>query len=89
MAYKDMYYVYVLKSLKDYSFYIGCTSDLQKRLIAHNAGKTFSLKNRRPLVVVYSERYNSWSEAYDREKQMKSYKGGKAFKKLLKTGGVA
>ncbi len=84
-----MYYVYILKSLKDNSFYIGCTSSLQERLKSHNAGKTYSLKNKRPLVIVYTERYNSSTEAYKREKKIKSYKSGEAFKKLLGQGGVA
>ena len=32
-----MFYVYVIQSLKDNSFYIGRTSDLQKRLEYHNS----------------------------------------------------
>ena len=31
-----MYFVYVIQSLKDKSFYIGRTSDLKARLILHN-----------------------------------------------------
>ena len=32
-----MYYVYVIQSLKDQSFYIGRTSDLERRLKWHNS----------------------------------------------------
>ncbi len=32
-----MYFVYVIESLKDGSFYIGKTSDLDKRLLWHNS----------------------------------------------------
>lgn len=83
-----MYSVYILQSLKDNGFYVGCTSNLEKRLHYHNAGKTRSLINRRPLKVVHIENYHSSAEAYSREKQIKSFKGGEAFKKLLH-GGVA
>ena len=78
-----MFFVYILKSFKDGQYYIGCTSNLQKRLQEHNAGKTLSLKNRRPLEIIYFEEYDNQTEAYLREKQIKLYKGGVSFKKLI------
>ena len=78
-----MYSVYILKSLKDGSFYIGCTSNLPERIKVHNSGKTRSLKHKRPLEIVYKEDYTNATEAFVREKQIKSYKGGNAFKKLI------
>ena len=82
------YSVYILRSLKDGNYYVGCTSDLKGRIKAHNSGKTRSLKNKRPLEIVYKEDYTDATEAFAREKKVKSYKGGVAFKKLL-NGGVA
>ncbi|MCK9244949.1 MAG: GIY-YIG nuclease family protein, partial [Candidatus Marinimicrobia bacterium] len=35
-----MYFVYILQSQKDQGFYIGFTSNLEKRIKEHNAGKT-------------------------------------------------
>ena len=78
-----MNFVYILKSLKDDGYYIGCTTNLNKRIRAHNSGKTQSLKNRRPLKIIYVEEYKSAEDAYNREKQIKAFKGGEAFKKLL------
>jgi len=78
-----MYIVYVLKSIKDGGYYIGCTSDMERRLRDHNGGKNRSTRNRRPFKLVYTELYNDRSAAYNREKQIKRYKGGKSFKKLL------
>ena len=69
-------------------YYIGCTSNIEQRLAEHNKGKTPSLKNRRPLEMVYVEKYDKREDAYKREKQIKSYKGGEAFKKLI-IGGFA
>jgi putative endonuclease len=82
-----MYCVYILKSVKDGSFYVGCTSNLEKRVKAHNSGKTPSLKSKRPLEIIHKEDYTTSTEAFAREKQIKSYRGGVAFKKLL--GSVA
>ena len=82
-----MYIVYILQSQKDSGFYIGCTTNLPQRLQQHNSGKTLSLKNRRPLHIVYEEKFSDSKLAYQREKQIKSYKGGIAFRNLL-NGGV-
>ncbi|MEK7139609.1 MAG: GIY-YIG nuclease family protein [Patescibacteria group bacterium] len=78
-----MYFVYILKSLIDNGYYIGCTSDLNNRIKDHNAGRTKSLKARRPLELVYVEEFSDAAAAYQREKTIKQYKGGEAFKKLL------
>ncbi|MFH2105076.1 MAG: GIY-YIG nuclease family protein [Parcubacteria group bacterium] len=78
-----MYYVYILKSLKDNGYYIGYTFDLGERIKKHNAGETKSLKYRRPLKIIYFEEYDTRQEAYKRERQIKKYKGGEAFKKLI------
>jgi len=84
-----MYTVYVLQSIKDHGYYIGCTTDLERRVSEHNNGKTLSLISRRPLEVIYSEEYSDQKVAYAREKKLKSYKGGEAFKKLISNGEVA
>ena len=77
------YYVYVLRSQKDLGYYIGFTENLQRRLAEHNGGKTRSLKSRLPLKLVYYEEYETKSAAKNRERQIKSYKGGSAFKRLI------
>ncbi|MBI1863586.1 GIY-YIG nuclease family protein [Candidatus Microgenomates bacterium] len=75
--------LYILRSLKDKRYYVGYCSDLQTRLKYHNEGHVPSTKNRRPLVIIYFEQRRSKIEAIRREKEIKSYKGGNAFKKLL------
>ena len=78
------YFVYILQSLKDNKYYIGYTTDVYKRLEFHNSGKQRSTKSRIPFKVVHVEEFKVKSEALKREKQIKSYKGGEAFKLLLK-----
>ncbi|MEK7630994.1 MAG: GIY-YIG nuclease family protein [Patescibacteria group bacterium] len=78
-----MWYIYVLKSQKDGRHYIGFTSDLEKRLLRHNSGGNISTKHRRPLELIYSEQYEDRITALRREKEIKSWKGGEMFKKLL------
>ena len=77
------YYVYILRSLKDSKFYIGSTADVAARLAYHNAGLQRSTKNRIPFELFYTETVSSKEDGLRREKEIKSYKGGNAFKKLL------
>ncbi len=70
-----MYYVYILKSLKDEKHYYGSTSNLDKRLSSHNSGKVRSTKSRRPLIVIYFESFETKSEALKREFFFKSKPG--------------
>jgi len=78
-----MFVVYILYSQFLGRYYIGHTKDLSKRLARHNKGLVKSTKNGRPWILVYSENYKTKTEAYKRELQIKSYKGGEAFKKLI------
>ena len=77
------YYVYILQSLKDRKYYIGSTTDVAERLNFHNSGRQRSTKSRIPFVLIYSEKLPNKDEGLKREKQIKSYKGGEAFKRLI------
>ncbi len=70
-----MYYVYILKSLKDGKLYTGATQNLEKRLYEHQIGKNLSTKTRRPLILVHTEYFENRSEACKRERFLKTPKG--------------
>lgn len=78
-----MHYVYIIKSQAISRYYIGSTENIENRLSRHNSGKNKSTKNGIPWSLVYSEEFKTRQEAYKREFQIKSYKGGEAFKKLV------
>lgn len=87
-----MYYVYVLKSLKDGKLYKGSTSDLKERLKRHNDGRVIATKNRRPLQLIYYEAYSAKLDAIRREKTIKTLEGGSKLhtqlEATLKLGGI-
>jgi putative endonuclease len=66
-----MFYVYILKSLKDHKLYIGSTNDLERRLKEHNEGKCFSTKSRVPFELIYYEGYKAEHDARKREHNLK------------------
>ena len=78
-----MFFVYILQSQKDQKYYIGHTNDIGRRLIDHNRGKSKSVRNRGPFQLVYKEPFATRIAAIEREKQIKRYKGGEAFKRLI------
>jgi putative endonuclease len=68
-------FVYVLKSQRDGSFYIGVTDNIKQRIDFHNKGYNLSTKAKRPWLLLRSEEYKDCSLALKREKFLKSGKG--------------
>lgn len=62
------FFVYILECA-DKTLYTGYTNDLKKRILTHNNLKTGAkyTKARRPVVLKYSEEFQSRSEALKRE----------------------
>lgn len=71
----SMYTVYVLRSEKDKNLYIGCTSDLEKRLASHTAGRVSSTKYRLPMKLIFFEKFEDKHEAFFTERFYKTAKG--------------
>jgi putative endonuclease len=68
------FYVYILKCA-DKSLYTGCTNNLERRLKQHNDSKSGAhyTKIRRPVALVYSEKFNKFGNARRRESEIKSW----------------
>ena len=89
-----MFYVYVLKSGKTRFLYVGVTSDLKRRLLAHNserASREFTERNK-PWKLVYYEAYLNGQDAHEREAALKNYGAGlghlrKRLKRSLESAG--
>jgi len=77
-----MYYVYILKSLKDGKLYIGYSGDLKNRFKQHEGGKVSSTAHRRPLELIYYEAYQDEDAARAREHGLKS--SGSVYNSLVK-----
>lgn len=61
------HFVYILEC-KDKSLYTGWTTNLEKRIISHNAGIGAKYtRGRKPVKLVYFENFNSKSDALKRE----------------------
>jgi putative endonuclease len=56
---------------------------LTKRIKGHNSSKSRWTRKKGPWHLIYKEEYPTKKEAFSRERQIKSYKGGEALRKLL------
>jgi putative endonuclease len=67
-----MHTTYILKCA-DLTLYVGCTNDLDKRLHEHNHAKSGAhyTKIRRPVVLVYSQKFRTLAKARAREAELK------------------
>lgn len=65
------HYVYILLC-KDNTFYTGYTTDIKKRVTAHNKGKGAKYtRSRLPVKVAFLEPHQTKSQALKREYQIK------------------
>lgn len=61
------YYTYILAAPGQRRTYVGWTTDLEKRLAAHNAGKGAKATRGRAWILAYAEQYPTRHEAMSRE----------------------
>ena len=78
------YYVYILQSLKNDSFYIGYTSNLKKRFKEHNSGESKATKPFIPYKLIFYEAFLNRIDAKNREEYLKGGYGRKTIKGLMK-----
>ncbi len=81
-----IWYIYILRSLKDGNHYVGMTTDLSRRLREHNSGNVRSTKARAPFILVHTEQQEDISAARAREKYFKSGAGRRWISTNLRLG---
>ena len=66
-----MNYTYIVRCC-DNTLYTGWTTDLDRRMEAHNSGKGAKYtRSRRPVELIYAERFDTKQEAMRREWEIK------------------
>ena len=78
------FFVYILQSMKDFSFYIGLCEDLDKRMSKHSDGFSRYTSSKRPWRLVYFEMFESRTEALKRETQIKKMKSRRFIEELVR-----
>lgn len=66
-----MFYVYIIQSEIDGSFYKGFSENYAQRLLQHNAGKSSYTSGKMPWKLIHVEVFNTKEEALRRERSLK------------------
>lgn len=69
-----MLYTYILEC-SDNTLYVGCTNDIEKRIHQHNNSKRGAhyTKIRRPVKLIYKEKFLTLKKARAREAEIKRW----------------
>ncbi|MFX1487407.1 MAG: GIY-YIG nuclease family protein [Promethearchaeota archaeon] len=79
------FYIYIIQSEKDGSYYIGSTRDLHDRLERHNQGRSKYTKPKLPWKLIYHEKHTDRSTAMKKEKEIKNRKSRHYIEHLVRT----
>ena len=70
-----MYFVYLIKSEKDGSYYTGVTKEIEMRIKEHNSGFSKYSSVKRPFVLSWYCVFEDKKKAYDFERYLKAGSG--------------
>ncbi|MFH0736277.1 MAG: GIY-YIG nuclease family protein [bacterium] len=79
-----MFYSYIIYSKTLDKYYIGSTENIEDRLARHKRGSSKFTSRAKDWVLVYSEKYDTKSEAIKREYEIKRQKSRKYIESLIK-----
>ncbi len=84
-----MFHVYILFSTSINKYYVGHTGDsLDERLRKHNSNHKGFTGGPADWKIVYSEKFTTKTEAYSRERLIKSWKSKKKIEELIRNSSV-
>ncbi|MDO9614250.1 MAG: GIY-YIG nuclease family protein [Bacteroidota bacterium] len=78
-----MFYTYILQSEIDKSYYIGHSSDINKRLEYHNQGLSKYTSKKIPWKIVYIDFFSTKQEANRRELFIKKQRNRTFYSRLI------
>ena len=79
-----MFKIYIIYSASLDRYYVGSTGNIEDRMFRHNNSGSKSTKSASDWVLVYSEDFETRSEAVQRELEIKGKKSRKYIERLAK-----
>jgi putative endonuclease len=84
----DMGYLYIVQSKRNGRYYVGSTNNLDRRIAEHNFGKTKSLKNVLPVLLVFQKKFDTLAEARKMELKLKKMKSRVILDRIVSDGEI-
>lgn len=79
-----MYYVYLLRSKLNGKIYTGYTNNLKRRIKEHFNNEVYSSSRLKDLQLIFYEAFRDKRDAFERERYLKTTKGKRTLKIMLK-----
>ena len=79
------YYFYILYSEHIDKFYVGHTNNLEERLRKHNSNHKGFTGKANDWLVVYFEEFDTKTDAYSREREVKKWKSRNRIEELIRS----
>jgi len=80
-----MYYTYILYSTSLAKYYVGSSTNLEERLKKHLSNHSGYTGKTKDWKIVYTEEFDTNSDAIRREKEIKSWKSSIRISKLIES----
>jgi len=81
-------YVYILCSEKTGRYYIGSSSDPERRVKEHNADLVTATRKRGPWDLVFSQKYDDTKTAHQVEYKLKRLKSRAIIDRIVSSGNI-
>lgn len=81
-----MAHVYILKSRRSGIYYVGSTSDIDRRLREHRNGEGYTTRKFLPFSLILIHEYDTIHEARQAERRIKKMKRKDYIDKIVKDG---
>ncbi|MCP9201600.1 GIY-YIG nuclease family protein [Gramella sp. GC03-9] len=82
------FYVYIIHSQSLDRYYIGCTENIESRLIKHLQNHKGFTSRGKDWKLVYSEKFPDKKLALAREKEIKNWKSRRMIEKLISQNSI-
>ncbi len=83
-----MGFVYILQSESSGMYYIGCSSNVSKRLSEHNSGNVLATKSKGLWVLVFKQKFHNMTTARKIESKLKHFKNRNIVENIIKDGKI-
>jgi putative endonuclease len=85
----EAYYLYILQSQSNDTYYVGVSRDPETRIKQHNQGVTKSTAHKGPWELKFSQIYENGRAAKKAEHWLKRMKSKAIIEKIIKDGYIA
>ncbi len=83
-----MGFVYILRSESLGMYYIGCSDNVERRLLEHNSNQVKATRSKGPWVLVFEQEFENMTIARKIESKLKKFKSKDILERIIEDGEI-